>query len=75
MAYARLILPIYGRLPRGRGNAPGEIEMSSMSSRPISFGIEGPKMSKSRMPTRGRVGCKASDMARLTAGGIYVKQS
>jgi len=58
---------------RGGGNEPGEREISSMFSRPISFGIEGPKMSKSRMPTRGRVGCKARDMARLTAGSIYVR--
>jgi hypothetical protein len=31
-------------------------------------------MSKSRMPTRGRVGCKARDMARLTVGG-HIRQT
>jgi len=40
---------------------------SPMSSRPMSFGTEGPKMSRSRMPTDGLAGRLARPRARLTA--------
>lgn len=56
---------------RGGADGPAVRRGSPTPSRPMSLGMEGPKISRSRRPIRGFPGRAARARARLTVGGEH----